>query len=44
MFDGWKRKGEISVDVKGKASVKMGNLELGEMETEVTGIATKIMI
>jgi LEA14-like dessication related protein len=44
VFDGWKRKGEISVDVKGKASVKMGNLELGEMETEVTGIATKIMI
>lgn len=42
IFDGWQRGGEVSVDVKVKASVKMGNLELGEMETQVSGIVTKI--
>jgi hypothetical protein len=44
LFDGWQRSGEVSVDVQAKASLKMDNLELGELETKISGIATKIRI
>lgn len=41
IFDGWQRGGEVSVDVVAKASVRMGNMEMGEIEVSINGIATK---
>ena len=42
LFDGWQRSGEVSVDVTAKATVKLGNMELGVIETTIEGLATKI--
>jgi LEA14-like dessication related protein len=42
IFDGVQRRGEVSVDVTAKATVKMGETELGEIETSIKGIATSL--
>lgn len=42
LFDGWKRSGEVSVDVVAKANVKLGDLELGMVEASIDGIATQL--
>jgi LEA14-like dessication related protein len=44
IFDGWQRSGEVSVDVATKATVRMGEMELGEIETTINGIATKVRV
>lgn len=42
--DGLQRGGEVSVDVQGKADIRIGELEIGEMEVSVNGIATKVCV
>jgi LEA14-like dessication related protein len=44
LFDGWQRSGEVSVDVTAKATVQMGEMKLGEIETSIHGIATKVRV
>jgi len=42
IFDGVQRGGEVSVDVTAKANVKMDQMELGEIESSIQGIATSL--
>ena len=42
IFDGIQRAGEVTVDVTAKVNVKLGEMELGEIESSVKGIATSI--
>ena len=44
IFDGWQRNGEVSVDVSAKATVKIGEMEMGEIETTIEGIATRLLL
>jgi LEA14-like dessication related protein len=44
IFDGWQRNGEVSVDVSIKATVKIGEMEMGEIETTIEGIATRLVL
>jgi hypothetical protein len=44
IFDGWQRNGEVSVDVSSKATVKIGKMDMGEIEISVGGIATRLLL
>ena len=44
IFDGWQRNGEVSVDVSAKATVKIGKMDMGEIETTIEGIATRLLL
>jgi hypothetical protein len=44
IFDGWQRNGEVSVDVSAKATVKIWKMDMGEIETSIEGIATRLLL
>jgi hypothetical protein len=44
LSEGWERSGEVSVDVCGRADVRIGELEMGQIEVNVPGIATKVCL
>ena len=42
LSEGWEKRGEVSVDVCGRVDVRLGELEMGQIEVNVPGIATTV--